>query len=329
MLHALASLHPYVLLVVLSEDGKLAGMAADIGVHVATRFRKTSFGMPYLRDVHEWLQDNTAAPFVGFMNADVVFGPSMIPALQAVLHSVQAGQLTDRIFVAGRRHNVGMPLPLPQNSSWALPQGATAEQTREFVDLLSPKSTPFLTGSCDLFISTRHAWNWTAAPDFVAGRIGYDNWMLQYAYRDQMDWLDLEGCVMPLHVTGSGGDRASAHAQVQEHRITLVAMRGYVGSIAMGKTDVANWRLHCPGRDAAKTAGELKLVPGKHKKRAGARGPPWTGLYYEGHVDPMFPGQRLHCSTAAAPGERMAEHGCKYKPDNGGRIQGSLHGTSV
>lgn len=46
------------------------------------------------------------------------------------------------------------------------------------VKTIIAKGTLFTTNAQDYFISTKNGYPWDTIPDFVVGRVGYDNWLV-------------------------------------------------------------------------------------------------------------------------------------------------------
>lgn len=51
------------------------------------------------------------------------------------------------------------------------------------------------------------AFRWKKIPDFVIGRVAYDNWLVDYAYHDGLDRVDITKTAHAVHQTGVDGNK--------------------------------------------------------------------------------------------------------------------------
>ena len=133
----------------------------------------------------------------------------------------------------------------------------------------------------DYFFITRGTWRWEDIPDFVPGRAAYDNWLVDHSYRDQVESINVSRCVAAIHQTGSDGNGAGMQHTLPKRDWNFLAMRGYIGGYTHGHTSNCNIELQCP--DCQGIQRERFSDP----QRPGERGPPWTGVRYHGHLDPL------------------------------------------
>ena len=67
VLRGLAALSPKVRTVVFTDSTVFCGMAEELGMVVVSGVRSTSFGLPYIKAMYEWVEARTGAPMHGFM----------------------------------------------------------------------------------------------------------------------------------------------------------------------------------------------------------------------------------------------------------------------
>ena len=71
----------------------------------------------------------------------------------------------------------------------------------------------FTTKAQDFFISTHSGFPWDSIPDFVVGRVGYDNWLVATAVSRNFSVVDATATVTALHQTGVDGNYAGRRKQ--------------------------------------------------------------------------------------------------------------------
>ena len=71
----------------------------------------------------------------------------------------------------------------------------------------------FTTRAQDFFISTHSGFPWGSIPDFVVGRVGYDNWLVATAVNRNFSVVDATATVTALHQTGVDGNNAGHRKQ--------------------------------------------------------------------------------------------------------------------
>ena len=126
--------------------------------------------------------------FYAYANADILFDESLIKTLEAVMTSDPASA---HILITGRRTNVDT--------------NKAITSLTEVTQMMSGKA-PFMAAAQDYFISTKDGYDWRNIPDFVVGRVGYDNWLVVHAIVAKMAVIDATDTLGALHQTGVGGD---------------------------------------------------------------------------------------------------------------------------
>ena len=185
---------------------------------------KHTFGsLPVIR--HMWLDmiDKYQGTFYGYANADVLFDESLVLTLQMLLDK---NIIKKDPFVIGRRTNYKL---------------GPNEHFYDFKDLryaMSKSSAKlFIKDAQDYFITTRNGYPWRDIPDFVIGRIGYDNWLVKHALMHYYYVVDATSTVTCLHQSDSSGNFAGfQHTFLQDLNKQLA---GSKFTFTLGKTDCA------------------------------------------------------------------------------------------
>jgi hypothetical protein len=308
VLHGLAALSPEVRTVVFTDSALFGEMAVGLGMVVVSGVRSTSFGLPYLRSMYEWVDARSSAPLYGYMNGDILFGPRLIELCQVTLEHIEAGLVLPRVLLTGRRYNADMPFPLRPDDAQNIATNVSREQLQERVDAFRGRSRLFQADAEDYFFINRGTWKWEHIPDFVPGRSAYDNFLVEHAYRDMVERVDMTRCVFAVHQSGSDGHKAGLDVKRAEPNFNLAAMTHYIGGFSRGTTDSCNLVLQC------KEGQKMGLQRHKARQRSGERGAPWTGYKYHGWVDPMG-GRRWLCDKPGPRGQLMGhDNGCHWAP---------------
>ncbi|KAH9257015.1 hypothetical protein BASA81_004836 [Batrachochytrium salamandrivorans] len=134
------------------------------------KIRKNFYGFVFLKDM--FLEAQRLVPDAAtytYFNDDLLFNQSFIHTLDTVvLHS-----LMKRPYKGIRINKRFMVMGLRTNVNW----------TREAHSrmLQNPNGTLFVKSAQDYFACSRGMWDWSKLPDFVVGRVGYDNWLVENA----------------------------------------------------------------------------------------------------------------------------------------------------
>jgi len=148
-----------------------------------------------------------AAHTLTYVNSDILSNMSFVEGLDAlVFHMSTRGQ--GRPFVAvGRRTNVAFDSLRSWSFSGALPGG----------DLFIPHAQDYFVFSANL-VTPQFA---ELLPEFVAGRVGYDNWIVNFArslhMQGRLHLVDATDVVPAVHLTSHMGNFESSRMP-EEHR---------------------------------------------------------------------------------------------------------------
>ena len=186
------------------------------------QIKHTFGGLPILR--HMWLDviSNFQAHYYAYANADILFDESLIFTLISIGPSLQ-----DKApFIVGRRTNY----PITESEQVDSLQAVRHIARRDTAELFTKHGE-------DYFITTATAFPWKDIPDFVIGRVGYDNWLVSYAIQNYFYVIDATNTVLCLHQSGADGNYAGF-----THRFLLNVNKDLVDVdflYTLGKTDCA------------------------------------------------------------------------------------------
>lgn len=205
-------------------------------------------GIPVLKEMYQDVITNSQPKtmFYAYSNMDILFRRNLVCTLKFLcehLHDVQHlrthvnasgvfgeysnSTLSSGMLVVGRRFNVNntdfhLNFPLPH--------------------LMRRYGQVFQSNALDYFITTKDSLPWSKIPDFVIGRVGYDNWIVSQANKK---WgtvvLDATCAITAVHQTGSDGNKAG----LTSHNATLNINKDLAGNFNYkpGSTDCCIWAL--------------------------------------------------------------------------------------
>ena len=186
---------------------------------------KHTFGnLPIIR--HMWLDviEKYQGVFYAYANGDVLFDESLILTLQ-MLRDTNIIQKDP--FIIGRRTNYHLN-----------PKEDTLQNLKDIRTIMSkPSAELFIKDAEDYFITTRNGFPWKEIPDFVIGRVGWDNWLVTYALSHYHYVIDATNTITCLHQSSLDGNYAGfTHSYLLDLNRQL-AGQGF--KFNLGKTDCA------------------------------------------------------------------------------------------
>ena len=185
---------------------------------------KQTFGrLPILRPMWLDVMSNYKAHYYAYANADILFDESLALTLISI-----GPLLQDKApFIVGRRTNYPMTGSEQVDSLQAVRHLASRNLAKLFTE-----------HGQDYFITTSTAFPWKDIPDFVIGRVGYDNWLVSYAIQNYLYVIDATNTVLCLHQSGTDGNYAGfTHKYLLN--INKELANGDSLYIKLGKTDCA------------------------------------------------------------------------------------------
>ena len=148
--------------------------------------------VPILRHMFLKTREKYTTPFYCYTNGDILFDDGLIKTLK-VLKPVTSKM--KQVLIVGRRTN------------YKVSPGQVIDSFDD-IKASSKKGQLFGTNAQDYFISTSRGYPWETIPDFVVGRVGYDNWLVVTAIVKKMVVIDTTKTIIALHQTGIDGNFA-------------------------------------------------------------------------------------------------------------------------
>jgi hypothetical protein len=173
-------LEPRPEIVLCGDDAGVAEAAAEFRVQHLPNVASNEFGTPFLDSAFERVQGMARHRIVCYVNADIIFLPDFIAAVQRITSA--------RFLMVGQRWNLDVTGPIRfEEPDW---QRRLRERTLESAELSPP-------GAIDYFVFPKGVLG--ELPAFVVGRPGWDNWMLQRAHALRIPVIDTTAVNMIIH----------------------------------------------------------------------------------------------------------------------------------
>ena len=177
-----------------SDPKSIAYFAIQQGWYVLPMPATSTEGVPVLRHMFLVAQKKFYTKFYGYANCDILFDQNLTDTLRSLQTSVDEGHI-DKLLVVGRRRN------------WSVGKEVRLRKLSQ-VGHYAKDSSLFRSDAQDYFLTTRDGYPWTCIPDFVVGRMGYDNWLVVAALVNKIPVIDATETVTALHQTGKDGNMA-------------------------------------------------------------------------------------------------------------------------
>jgi hypothetical protein len=176
-------LGPEVEVLLLGDEIGLAEAAAELGVRCLTQVERNEKGTPLVSSMFELARQNSSAPLLCCVNADILLLPEIITMSRRTLEQ------SKKFLMVGQRWDLDVPEPWDFSDGWDARLRQAARQHGKLHKA---------TGS-DYFIFPRQCF--ADMPKFAIGRAGWDNWMI-YAGRSA-GWpvIDASDAIMIVHQT--------------------------------------------------------------------------------------------------------------------------------
>jgi hypothetical protein len=174
-------LGPEVDVILMNDDEGVGAAAAEFGVRHMPNVACSERGAPLIDSMFRLARENSNAPFLVYVNADIIMMPDLIPAVQSI------SQKLSKFLLVGQRWDLDVRAPLDFSSGWEARLRERVKRDGKLHTLMG----------IDCFVFPRDCY--TDIPSFVIGRAGWDNWMLYKAYQEKWPRIDLTPSVMIVH----------------------------------------------------------------------------------------------------------------------------------
>lgn len=185
-------------IVLVGSDEGIAEAAAEFRVKHVSEVPANSHGTPLVSAIFDAARQNSAAPYLVYVNADIIFYPGFLLSLRQA-----AAQAPDFVLL-GRRFDLDITQPLEFSAGWD--SGLRAD--------MHARGKLHSRGGSDYFAFPRHLY--TDMPTFAIGRAGWDNWMMYEANRRKWQAIDCSADIEIVHQNHNYAHLNSEHGH-QRH----------------------------------------------------------------------------------------------------------------
>lgn len=217
--------------ILFGEEEGLPDAARELGVRHIPDIKRNECGTPLVSDAFDQIRRLAAAPYVAYVNSDIIFDDTLLAAVR----TMQASLLPNWLMV-GERHDLDVTQLLDFSDGW---QDSLRENVARHGALHGKAGIDYFVFGRDYPIRM---------PTFAVGRPGWDSWLIYKTRAEGIPLIDASNSVMAVHQNHPPAYRPfGAEA--------LVNTRSAGGYYRMGTLRDADWRmLHGSG-------GLLELVP--------------------------------------------------------------------
>lgn len=168
-------------IVLVGDDEGIAEAAAEFGIKHVPEVAANAHGTPLVSAIFDAARQNSAAPYLVYVNADIIFYPGLVETVHKV-----AAQTPDFVLL-GRRYDLDIAQPLEFSAGW---------DARLRADMHA-RGNLHTRGGSDYFAFPRHLY--IEMPPFAIGRAGWDNWMMYEANRRNWQAVDCTAEIDIVH----------------------------------------------------------------------------------------------------------------------------------
>lgn len=163
-----------------NEQG-MADVALEYGVTHLPDVAYNDWGTPLVSSIFSLARQNSPAPLLAYVNADILLMPDFVDVARRV-----AGQV-EKFLIVGRRWDLDITQPMAFPSNWAdvLRRNVMADGT-----LHAPAGSDYFIFPRDVYVDI---------PDFAIGRAGWDNWMIYQGLQQRWPVVDATRSLMIVH----------------------------------------------------------------------------------------------------------------------------------
>lgn len=167
----------------LGDEPGMAKAAKELGAAHVKDVARNAQGTPLVSSLFEAARAHSDAPFLAYVNADIILLPETLPLVEGVVEQAEA------FVLMGQRYDLDIPESLDFASGWDAAMRDRIQQEGK----LHPQ------GGSDYFIFPRALY--ARVPDFAIGRAGWDNWMIYEAITQPWLAVDATPSLPVIHQT--------------------------------------------------------------------------------------------------------------------------------
>ncbi|KAI6659192.1 hypothetical protein LOD99_14866 [Oopsacas minuta] len=141
-------------------------------------------------------------PFYMYTNGDILYNRKLIQTVKHIKQLMDTKLIRNKLLIIGTRSNHIMTQYVSREGD---------------IELLARQSRVFIKDAQDYFIVTRHTINWETFPEYLVGRSGYDNAIVDFSFRNEIELIDATNTITALHQSNVKGEYLWKYHNNQEH----------------------------------------------------------------------------------------------------------------
>ena len=139
---------------------------------------------PLLKHMVIDTMDTFDTPFYMYANSDNLYDSSLTTTITTILNNIQSGAMRQKLLLIGHRSNVKISKKIRSET-----------EVKELKEI-SQANKPF---AKDYAIFTRESYDWNAFPDLMIGRQFFDSYLVDYAFHNEIQTVDVTATIPLVH----------------------------------------------------------------------------------------------------------------------------------
>jgi hypothetical protein len=166
---------------IIGDEMGMAEVAEDLGVRHLRDVQCNDMGTPLVSSIFDLARENSPAPVLAYINADIMVMSDFIEVARLVSFQVK------EFLVIGQRWDLDVRNELSYDLGWE-------ERLKDDVEFNGSLHPP---AGSDYFIFPRHLF--VDMPDFAIGRAGWDNWAIYHGVSSGWSVIAATESIMIVH----------------------------------------------------------------------------------------------------------------------------------
>lgn len=237
---------PDVEVLLMGDEAGMVEAAAEFGVRQVVDVPRSETGLPLINGMFERARQESAAPLLAYVNADILLLPDFVQAARLLAEKSPA------FLMVGQRWNLDVTEPIDFSPGY---EERLRAQVMESGELFTLKAS-------DYFVFPRQLF--TDVPDLLVGRAGWDNWMMYHGTAQPWPAVDATADVLCIHqnhdYTHLPGGQPHFSLEESQVNIRLAGGRRYMYELIDVNRRLENGRLRPQKYRLARWLHKIELI---------------------------------------------------------------------
>ena len=160
------------------------------------------FSVSMLKQLFLDTMESINTPFYMYTNGDILYNRNLIQTVQHINLLLENRLIRNKLLIIGRRLNHKITRYV---------------QGERDIAVIAKESRIFIREAQDYFIVTRNTINWVTFPEYLVGRSGYDNAIVDFAFRNEIELVDATNTISAVHQSNAKGEFLWMNHNRKEH----------------------------------------------------------------------------------------------------------------